>query len=393
MIRSLTLAGLLWTAAGLVCGAEKADARVLFKKTQLDSKFRSEGVAVGDFNHDGKNDIAAGDVYYAAPDWKMVGLRAEPRTYDPMNYSNSFQNFADDVNHDGWTDLIVVDFPGNQTWWLENPKESAGAWKQHVCVAVTNNESPNYLDVDGDGKRELLLASTPGTTDFASPTRVMGLARPTSDPLAPWNFQAISAASAPGTERFSHGLGMGDVNRDGRNDVLVPQGWWEAPSAGGQGEWKFHEAPFGEACANMYVDDLDGDGDNDVLSSAAHALGIWWHERTTDGWQTHLIDNTFSQTHAMCHADINGDGLMDFVTGKRYWAHGPKGDINPGDPAVMCWFELSRKDGKPTWTRRQFDDDSGIGTQFEVADVNGDGLLDVVTANKKGANYFQQFRQ
>src|SRR5439155_26816863 len=138
-------------------------------------------------------------------------------------------------------------------------------------------------------------------------------------------------------------------------------------------------AKLGEDCAQMYVFDFDGDGDNDVLSSSAHGIGVWWHEQLPgEKWETHLIWSGFSQSHALCLADINGDGLPDFVTGKRWWAHGPKGDINPGDPAVMYWFELRRVNGTAEWIGREFDHDSGVGTQFEVADVNGDGLLDVV---------------
>lgn len=144
----------------------------------------------------------------------------------------------------------------------------------------------------------------------------------------------------------------------------------------------------------MYVYDFDGDGDSDVLSSAAHRVGIWWHEQLPEGkWQTHLIHDSFTQSHALCLADINSDGLPDFVTGKRWWAHGPKGDLNPDHPAVLYWFELKREGGRPTWIPHQFDHDSGVGTQFEVADVSGDGLADVVTSNKKGVFYFEQVRQ
>ncbi len=75
----------------------------------------------------------------------------------------------------------------------------------------------------------------------------------------------------------------------------------------------------------MYVYDFDGDGDSDVLSSSAHMIGMWWHEQTPDGWKTHDIDRSFSQTHAMCFADINGDGLPDFVTGKRWWRTARRG--------------------------------------------------------------------
>ena len=116
-----------------------------------------------------------------------------------------------------------------------------------------------------------------------------------------------------------------------------------------------------------------------------------WHEQTPDGFTTHTIDDTLSQTHAVCLVDINGDGLKDFVTGKRWWAHMGK-DPGSDQPALVVWYELSRKDGRPQWTRHQIDDDSGVGTQFEVADVNGDGLLDVVTSNKKGVYYFEQSR-
>jgi FG-GAP-like repeat/FG-GAP repeat len=364
-----------------VLAAEKST-RVAFKRTQLDAKFRSEGVAVGDFNGDGKLDVAAGAVYFAAPDWNMVAVQENPQVYDPHNYSNSFVCFADDINNDGRTDLIVGDFPGKETWWFEQPEKPAGPWKRHTATPITNNESPAYLDVDGDGKRELLFGYDPG--------KYIGYAKPAASGL--WPFTAVSDGGAPGTDRFSHGIGAGDVNGDGRTDVMVVQGWWEAPSDRAQSSWVFHPAPLGEACANMYAYDVDGDGDNDVLSSSAHQIGIWWHEHTPDGWKTHTISDVITQTHSLNLADINGDGLKDLITGKRYWAHGPKGDARPDDPAVVAWFELSRSGGKPQWTMHEIDHDSGVGTQFEVADVNGDGLLDVVTSNKKGTYYFQQVR-
>ncbi len=383
-ISAVALAALVVMSSALVSAAEQKPAKISFKRTRLDDKFRSEGVAVGDFNHDGKQDIATGSVYFAAPDWKMVSILEKPEEFDPHNYSHSFCNFAEDINGDGWTDLIVVDFPGQQTWWFENPKEAGGAWKRHEAVPVTNNESPTYLDVDGDGQRELV---------FADGGPCMALARKTKPADRPWSIQQISAKNSAGTNKFSHGLGVGDVNSDGRNDMLCNEGWWEAPAGQATGEWKFHPAKFGPACANMHVYDFDGDGDADVLSSSAHQVGIWWYVQTPEGFNQHEIDSSFSQTHSLCLADINEDGLPDFVTGKRWWAHGPSGDPGSDGEAVMHWFEFGRRDGKPIWTKHQFDHDSGVGTQFEVADVNGDGHLDVVTGNKKGAHYFEQVRE
>jgi hypothetical protein len=380
--------------AGLGGAQESPGERIAFTKTVLDTVFRSEGAAVADLNGDGKRDIAAGYVWYEAPDWKMRLTGEKAPEYDPLNYSHAFQTFADDLNGDGWADLIVVDWPGAQTWWLENPKQASAAWKQHVLTPVTNNESPQFVDVDADGKLDLLAAFSPDPKNFDGPERRMGYMTRGAAAMDPWRIHAVSAPAAPGTRRYAHGLGLGDVNGDGRKDILATQGWWEAPAATGEAIWKFHPAPLGEDCAQMHVFDFDGDGDGDVLSSAAHRIGMWWHEQLGDGkWQTHLIDDSFTQTHALCLADINGDGLPDFVTGKRWWAHGPKGDINPDHPAVLFWFELKREGGSPKWIPHQIDHDSGVGTQFEVADVNGDGLLDVVTSNKKGVCYFEQARK
>lgn len=385
MLRSLFCCLLIASIScrGFTAAAAEKKPEISFKRTQLEGKFRSEGVAVGDFNSDGKLDIGAGPVYFAAPDWKMVPIVEKPQEYDPHGYSNSFVCFADDVNGDGRTDLIVGDFPGKETWWFEQPEDPAGKWKRHTATPITNNESPSYVDVDGDGQRELLFGYDPG--------KHIGLAKPTADGL--WPITPISGPNAPGTDRFSHGIGAGDVNGDGRTDVLVTAGWWEAPDSPSKTPWVFHAVNFGEPCAQMYVYDFDGDGDNDVASTSAHMIGIWWHEQTPDGWKTHTIFKDISQTHSLNLVDINGDDLPDLVTGKRYWAHGPTGDVNPDHPAVVYWFELQREGGKPRWIPHRIDDDSGVGTQFEVADVNGDGLLDVVTANKKGAHYFEQVRK
>lgn len=384
--------------------AAEESPKISFKRHRLDDAFRSEGVAVADFNKDGKNDIAAGFVWYAAPDWKMHviarsppgpkgQLLGEPPHYDPKGYSNSFANFAEDLNRDGWIDLIVIDFPGRETWWFENPKEPGKPWPVHTCTPVTNNESPQFLDIDGDGQRELVAAVSPDQALPDGPDRQMAILRRTSDPHALWTIQPISAKAAPGTQRYSHGLGAGDINNDGQRDIVSAEGWWEAPkSASAAGEWRFHPAPFGQLASDIHAYDFDGDGDNDVLTSSPHAFGVWWHEQLENGaWKTHEIDMTFSQNHAVCLADINGDGLADFVTGKRWWAHA-KGDPGVDDPAVFNWFELRRENGKANWVRHQFDHDSGPGTQFQVTDVNGDGLLDIVASNKKGVHYFEQRR-
>jgi hypothetical protein len=186
------------------------------------------------------------------------------------------------------------------------------------------------------------------------------------------------------------------MNGDKRLDVITTAGWWEQPEQGAKATepWKFHPADLGKPCADMFVLDMDGDGRADVISSSAHDYGIWWHQQRADGSFLHhdLFKDLVSETHAMHFADINGDGLKDLVTGKRWWSHG-RSERGSDRPAMIYWFEAKRgKDGVMTFTPHEIDNDSGIGTQFVVADFNGDGLLDVVTSNKKGTYIFLQQR-
>ena len=101
----------------------------------------------------------------------------------------------------------------------------------------------------------------------------------------------------------------------------------------------------------------------------------------------------FSQMHALALVDVDRDGLKDVITGKRYWAHGPSKDPEPMAAPVLYWFRLTRtalSDGNTAvvYVPHQIDDDSGVGTQLPIGDVNGDKLIDIVIGNKKGTFLF-----
>lgn len=403
---SLRIAVMLgWVSAcvtGVGLAQEETRALRTFATTKLIDKFFTEGAAVGDINRDGKPDLVAGPFWFAGPTFEARHEYSPPKPFDPHGYSDNFFAYTHDLNGDGWTDILIYGFPGQDASWFENPQGKDGFWTRHKVLDVVDNESPTWGDLTGDGKPEI-ICSTGGFFGYASPNW--------EHPEQPWTFHQISDQSAGG--RFTHGLGFGDVNSDGRMDLLEKSGWWEQPaSLAGDPVWKKHAAPFtGAGGAQMYAYDVDGDGLNDVITSLqAHGFGLVWHRQlksddgepkfqsqtiTTDKVQDNPYGVKFSQIHAIDLVDMNGDGLKDIVTGKRYWAHGPKGDPEPEAPAVLYWFQLQRgKDGAVDWVPHLIDDNSGVGVQVTAADVSGDGIPDVVVGNKQGIfAHVQQVKQ
>lgn len=366
-------------------------ARDAYRTLKLSDQFFGEGAYHGDFNRDGKRDIVAGPFWFEGPDFKKGHEYRAVQVFDPVRYSDNFLTYVGDFNHDGWDDVLCVPFPGKEGFWYENPSGKGGAWKQHLAHDMIGNESPVWGDVTGDGRPELVFCNQ-GYLGHAGPDP--------ANPETPWVFRAVSPEDKR-YQKFTHGVGIGDINGDGRADVVEARGWWEQPAAPKADEpWPFHAQQFAEAAAQMLVCDVDGDGLADVITAwHCHRYGmVWWQQlKGGDGpsWKQRVIlppapdvtsaDFRVSQLHALALVDMNGDGLKDILTGKRFWSHGPKGDVEPDAPAIVFWLELKR-DGKggATYAPHLIHDDSGVGTQVAAAELNGDGRPDVIVANKKG---------
>lgn len=382
----------LLAAQGMAVNVARSADEVTFEKTVLDDQFRSEGVAVADINKDGKNDVVVGDLWYEAPKWVAHEIR-KPREPKRGGYTEAFAVYSDDFNRDGWADVLVIPFHGNDAKWYENPKNEKtesddGHWREFVAFKQTGNETRLYPDLFADEKPVFLMGVE---------GKIAWVEVPES-PYGPWTVHDISDGKHKAADRFYHGLGIGDLSGDGRNDVLCGDGWWEQPAAGrkADGPWKWHDGPIANNCADMYVMDADKDGRADVLCTSAHGRGIWWKQQTGDKdapkFESTTLDESIHETHSLNFVDINGDGRKDLVTGWRFFAHGfspEKADM----PSELAWFEIETIAGAaPKLVKHSVDDQSGVGAQFVTTDINGNGQTDIVVSNRKGVSVFEQRR-
>ena len=367
-----------------------------FRKQQLNDFFYSWGATVGDINHDGVPDVIAGPFYYIGPNYTERHEYTAARSYSPSNnFPQGMVYFAYDFTGDGWTDILVVD--SRPIYLYVNPKGEHRRWDRYNILPNATSELELFKDIDGDGKPEIL---------FTGPGAVMAYAKPDpANPTAAWKVHTISDQGLAGP----HGMGLGDINGDGRPDVVNSRGWWEQPAAGAaEGLWKFHPESFGSGGAEMGVYDVNGDGLNDIVTAmSAHGWGLAWFEQKRDGsgkisFVRHDIMGdfstknaggvTFSEPHAAAFADINGDGIPDMIVGKRLYSHLESHlDPDPYGPAVLYVYRTVRNpnaDGGAEFVPELIHNRSGVGSQFAVSDLNGDGAPDVIISCVKGTLIF-----
>jgi hypothetical protein len=358
---------------------------VHFTKHVITKDFISEGVAAADINRDGQTDIVAGAFWFEAPAWLPHEI-AVPVKYNPSNsFSNSFLNFVLDVDQDGWVDQLRISLPGEEAVWYHNPGKTSRHWEMHMIIAHAGNESPAFEDVDGDGRADL-ICNDPVAGEM------LWIQAPLKKGDTSWQRHVI-AKGTPGTDRYTHGLGHIDMNDDGRKDILITKGWWQCPQNPSEQNWVFHPADLGADCSQIYQLPKAAGVPAVLVSASAHNYGIWWHRQVAlsagdSSWEHHTISAAFSQSHGLAMADINKDGLPDLVSGKRYFAHNGK-DPGAFEPSVLYWFEYN-SGITPAWKAHLVDDHSGIGLQAVVQDINRDGRIDIVVANKNGVYFFEQ---
>jgi hypothetical protein len=378
----------------------------------------AEGISLLDMNGDGNPDLLSGAYWYENPgpqggEWKQHQFRT-------VGIHNEFVSdcgeWIVDVDHDGLPDLVTTGWITNGLWWYKNPGPAATKagqmWKAEKITDSYDTEGGAFADINGDGKPDVALAhyNRVGViwVDFSKDKPVVH--------------------HLGGREQDGHGIGVADINGDGKPDVLTTHGWFEQINAD-KDQWKWHgDWDLGDTGFPILGHDVNHDGKLDLIYGQGHSYGLYWLEQAGTAshplWIRHTIDESFSQSHALALGDIDGDGQPELITGKRYRGHSGN-DPGSYDPVVVYAYKLptreqlasakahagktavvshakgiggkmrvSAPEADPVFTRYSLsvNGTASAGTQFIVADLDGDGDLDIASAGKLGVHVLENLK-
>jgi hypothetical protein len=374
-----------------------------WKPHTINGRSEFEAAGVFDVDNDGRLDIVSGDTWYQAPTWTPHHIRDVKRQ---GTYYNDFATLPLDVNGDGQTDFVTCSYFGMDVGWVENPGKPGAPWTYHPVDQPGSSEAAWMVDLSGDGVPDIL----PNTVNTVVWYEVVKKGDGQGYELKKHDL---------GKEAAGHGVGSGDVNGDGRVDLLTHKGWFEAPSDPARDTWAWHpEWNLGHTGIQILARDVDGDGLSDVVYGMGHDYGLYWlKQRKGSGgertWsEKQAIDKSIASVHTLIWADIDGDGKAnELVTGKRVYAH----EVEPGatDGSVVAWyrFDPAAKEwtrhvifqGEPAKNAPEKAGDrlalkdfppgtAGTGLQLTAVDIDKDGDIDLVCPGKSGLYLFENLR-
>jgi hypothetical protein len=269
-----------------------------------------------------------------------------------------------DLDRDGDADVASAALAGNRVLWHDNAAGNGSTWiTSPVATGTVSVMSVAGADLDGDGDPDLLSASA-GSSLIAWHDNTAGNG-------SAWTTRTITTAALGAT-----GIFAADVDGDGDQDALTSSNnddkvaWYEN-TAGNGSAWVTHTITI---LANgphaVFAADVDGDGDQDALTSSRWDNAVLWYENTAgngSAWVTHTIASAALGTVAVFATDLDRDGDVDVLA-------------TSGDADTVAWYENTAGNGS-VWTTHVVTTTADGAESVSAADVDGDGDVDVLSAS------------
>jgi len=333
------------------------------------------GLAMGDLTGDGFQDIVSGKWFYRNPGGAMAARWSRIEMHEKADAM-----VIVDVDGDPYGDVIAESLP--DVFWLEAQDRLANSWKARTIGTIPktghmNSQGYTLAQLVPGGRPEIILAGGDGNYYFEIPA---------NPEAGNWPRTKITA------EETGEGIGIGDIDRDGYLDIAAGKGmdyvaWWKNPGKKG-GPWSIHRigatAFWADRCA---VADMNGDGRLDIVVTEERYPGpdpdasVYWFEQPSDPtnatWRRHKILTEYSLNN-LDVADVDRDGDMDIVICEH------KG------PAER--LQVLENDGKGNFTIHVLDRGKESHLGARLADLDGDGDLDLVSLAWNDFRYLHVWR-
>ena len=344
--------------------------------------------AVGDVNGDGRPDIVI-----CGRNGRMVWLENTGKgkefpvhlidDVDKMECGGSLV----DLTGSGRLDIINGgDWRSTEIFWWQNPGPSEGKWKRRLVADTRQSQFHDTIvgDVTGDGQKSLVFTNQHGPGG----TTVFRIPLPKDPFVSPWPGLEVMGSGksekniGSGGQQPEEGLAIGDVDGDGKNELVAGTHWYKY--AGPGKPWQAHKFASGYITTKIVVADIDGDGQSEIILSEGDPCvygrpkggKAGWFKPGRDihkMWTEHVVAEGLLDAHSLQAADLCGNGRLDILVGEVGVAD-DKTDAYVGRPPQIMVFENL---GRGAFTRHLIDEGTGI-HEAVLVDMRGKGVLDLV---------------
>jgi hypothetical protein len=336
------------------------------------------GALVADLDQDGVNDFVL-SFRQKAP--ALVWYRRTSKGWDryvvekdllPVEAGGAVY----DIDGDGRPDLVFgADYQGSEVWWWENPGppyDAAVPWKRHLIKkgGAHQHHDQVFGDFKGTGRAQLAFWNQGANKLF--------LADIPEDPRHVDHWPTVEIFSAKGEMRggvYPEGLAAADIDGDGKIDLVAGNYWFKHVR-----ETSFKPVRFAEAGGRVAVGRFKPGRYPQIVINSGDGVGpLKWYEcvgnpEDSKAWVGHELIAEVKHGHSLQVADIDGDGHLDIFAAEMAKWH--ENQVQPDNPGARAWIFFG--DGRGHFRQTQFAQGMGF-HEARVADLDGDGLLDIVS--------------